>query len=92
MLKLCHTRVGQANELIQDHSCYLALGATEESRNAAYQAWFRHQVDEETLTGIREAVNRGIAFGSEKFKDESKQRLQDQCAKAQWGRPRKERG
>ena len=70
MLKLCHTHVGQVNELIQDHSCYLALGATEESRNAAYQAWFRHQVDEETLTGIREAVNRDIAFGSEKFKFE----------------------
>ena len=45
--------LGQTNELIQDHSCYLALGATEESRRTAYQALFRHQVDEETLTGIR---------------------------------------
>ena len=34
--------LGQANELIQDHSCYLALGQTEETRRTAYQALFRH--------------------------------------------------
>ncbi len=28
-------------------------------RRAAYQALFLHQVDEETLTGIREAANKG---------------------------------
>ena len=84
--------LGQTNELIQDHSCYLALGTTEEARRAAYQALFRHQVDEETLTGIREAVNRGTALGSERFKDEIEAALARSVRPGTVGRPRKERG
>ena len=84
--------LGQTNELIQDHSCYLALGLNEETRRTAYQALFRHQVDEETLTGIREAVNRGIAFGSERFKDEIEATLARSVRPGAVGRPRKERG
>jgi putative transposase len=84
--------LGQVNELIQDHSNYLALGATDETRRAAYQALFRHQVDEETLTGIRDAVNRGTAFCSERFKDEIEATLARPVRPGPAGRPRKERG
>ncbi len=34
--------LGQSDELIRDHACYLALDATDEIRQAAYQALFRH--------------------------------------------------
>jgi putative transposase len=62
--------LGQMNELIRDHACYLALGATDEIRHAAYQALFRHQMDEASLKAIRKSVNSGTALGSERFKDE----------------------
>jgi len=83
--------LGQANELIRDHSCYLALGQTDEARQSAYQAMFRHQVDEESLKAIREAVNRGIALGSERFKDEIEAALARSVRPGAVGRPRKER-
>lgn len=82
---------GQANDLIRDHSCYLALGQTDEARQSAYQAMFRHQVDEETLKAIREAVNRGIALGSERFKDEIETALARSVRPGAVGRRRKER-
>ena len=84
--------LGQTNELIQDHSCYLALGLNHETRRTAYQALFRHQMDEETLTGIREAVNRGTALGSERFKDEIEAALARSVRPGTVGRPRNERG
>ena len=84
--------LGQANEMIQDHSSYLALGATDETRSVAYQALFRHQVDEETLTEIRDALNRGTAFGSDRFKDEIEATLARSVRPGPVGRPRKERG
>ena len=81
--------LGQGNELIQDHPCYLALGATDQSRQAAYQALFRHQMDEALLTEIRNSVNSGTALGSERFKDEIEAALSRSVRLGQPGRPRK---
>ena len=82
--------LGQVNELVQDHSCYVALGSDEETRRAAYQALFLQQVDEETLIGIREAVNKGNALGSERFKDEIEAALARSVRPGAAGRPRKQ--
>ncbi|HEY8037981.1 MAG TPA: transposase [Methylobacter sp.] len=81
--------LGQADELIRDHACYLALGATDEIRHAAYQALFRHQIDEASLKAIRESVNSGTALGSERFKDEIEATLARSVRLGTPGRPRK---
>jgi len=83
--------LGQADKLIQDHSCYLALGATDELRHAAYQSLFRHQMDEASLKAIRESVNSGTALGSERFKDEIEATLARSVRLGTPGRPRKKR-
>jgi len=81
--------LGQSDKLIRDHACYLALGATEEIRQAAYQALFRHQMDEASLKAIRESVNSGTALGSERFKDEIEATLARSVRLGTPGRPRK---
>ena len=81
--------LGQADELIRDHPCYLALGATDKARQAAYQALFCHQEDEASLKAIREAVNSGTALGSERFKDEIEATLARSVRLGTPGRPRK---
>jgi putative transposase len=81
--------LGQADELIRDHSCYLALGIINETREAAYKALFRNQVDEASLKAIREAVNSGTVLGSERFKDEIEAMLARSVRLGAPGRPRK---
>ena len=81
--------LGQADKLIQDHACYLALDATDKIRQEAYQALFRHQVDEASLKAIRESVNSGTALGSERFKDEIEATLARSVRLGTPGRPRK---
>jgi putative transposase len=83
-----HT-LGQSDKLIRDHACYLALGATDALRHAAYQALFRHQMDEASLKAIRESVNSGTALGSERFKDEIEATLARSVRLGRSGRPRK---
>lgn len=82
--------LGQPDELIHDHSCYIALGATDETRQAAYRELFHHQVDETSLKAIREAVNSGAALGSERFKDEIEATLARSVRLGTPGRPRKQ--
>lgn len=84
--------LGLVDELIRDHSCYLALGVTDEARRSAYQALFRHQMDETTLSAIRGAVNSGTALGSEHFKDEIEAALARSIRHRAPGRPRKAEG
>jgi putative transposase len=81
--------LGQADELIRDHPCYLALGATDEARQVAYQALFLHQVDDASLREIRDAANSGTALGSERFKDEIEATLARSVRPGTPGRPRK---
>lgn len=81
--------LGQADELIREHPCYLSLGATDEDRHLAYQDLFRYQVDETSLKAIREAVNSGAVLGSERFKDEIEAMLERSVRLGTPGRPRK---
>jgi putative transposase len=62
--------LGRPDELIDDHPLYLALGNTAEMRSAAYRALFRYQLDDEKLTDIRASLNKGLAVGAERFKDQ----------------------
>jgi putative transposase len=60
--------LGSPDDLLRDHSSYLALGEDGATRQAAYRELFRHQVDEEDMKAIRESITGGLAYGSERFK------------------------
>jgi putative transposase len=52
------------------HNEYLGLSKVKKKRIKKYRALFTHQIEGELLTDIRMSANRGIALGSERFKDE----------------------
>jgi putative transposase len=61
--------LGQADPRITRHPLYTALGADELSRQAAYRALFRSQMDEEAIADIRLALTQGQPLGSDRFSE-----------------------
>ena len=76
--------LGQPNDLVVPHSEYLGLGATNEARQSNYQALFKHQLSENSITTIREATNKAWVLGSDRFK----QRIQEQLDRRVDPKPR----
>ena len=62
--------LGKSSELCTHHPLYLALGSDLKERQANYRDLFKHQVEGKLLTDIRQAVNKGMALGNERFKAE----------------------
>ncbi len=65
--------LGRASKLWTAHNLYLSLGKTGEERQIAYRELFRGHLDEVMVNDIRTAVNKGLALGNERFKDEIEQ-------------------
>jgi putative transposase len=82
--------LGKPDDLIDDHPLYLALGNTEETRREAYRALYRYQLDDAELTEIRASLNKGLAVGAERFKDQIEAAVERSVRPGQAGR-RKER-
>lgn len=80
---------GRPDDLLRDHSCYLALGVNSEERQQAYRELFRHPVDDVSLKAIRESVNSGLALGGERFKDQIETVLTRSVRAGKPGRPKK---
>ena len=78
--------LGENNNLIADHPLYEALGQTPEARRNAYRALFRAHLDEDALTDIRKAVNRGLPLGSERFREQVEAALGRKVGLQQRGR------
>lgn len=66
--------LGQYDTLITPHTMYYALGQDETTRQAQYRSLFAAQIDEMSLTQVREATNKAWVLGSEHFK----QKIADQ--------------
>ncbi|KZY30618.1 transposase [Oleiphilus sp. HI0081] len=80
--------LGKVSGLLNPHKEYLALGKSTDERLNNYRELFRHHVDEEMITDIREAVNKGIAIGSEGFKEQIERRYHRRVVPGKAGRPR----
>ena len=61
---------GLAVKLWQPHSEYLALGDTLEARVSAYREFFRQQLSAQVITHIRDALNKGLILGNDRFRAE----------------------
>ena len=69
------------------HSLYTQLGRTPAERQKSYQDLFAKVLDEVKVTEIREATRRGLAVGSETFKQEIADLTGRRVAFAKRGRP-----
>lgn len=65
-----HNGLGCADALISEHPLYGQLDADPEARRAAYRALFRAHLDQPALTAIRDAVNRNLPLGAERFREQ----------------------
>lgn len=62
--------LGKRARLWTPHPQYLALGSSDNQRQDNYRSLFKSRMNSELLEKVRYSVNGGMAFGSEKFKDE----------------------
>ena len=80
----------QASMLLTPHAEYLALGGTDEQRQAAYRRLFSSALEAAWLDEIRQATNGGYAFGNADFRVELAASLARRVERGRSGRPRKE--
>lgn len=62
--------LGKQAKLWSPHEVYMRLGSNPLARQTRYRQLFEHELIKETISEIRQATQRGLALGSEKFKNE----------------------
>ena len=62
--------LGKVSALCTPHPTYLAIHPTEKARQTCYRALFKHHLDTQIVEDIRQATNKGMAIGNDRFKDE----------------------
>jgi putative transposase len=62
--------LGKESGLCTPHPEYLRMSIAKNERMKNYRALFTHHVDGELLNEIRLSVNKGMAIGHDRFKDE----------------------
>jgi len=62
--------LGQEINMCSPHQMYLRLGGTVDERARAYRELFVGHLDSEMLRKIRNATNKGMALGNDRFKRE----------------------
>jgi putative transposase len=81
--------LGASDALLLPHSLYLALGADDDARRAAYRELFRGALDEEPLSDLRLALNQDQPIGNDRFYREIEARTGQRRELRKRGRPRK---
>jgi len=81
--------LGKKIALYSPHEEYLKLGKTDTQRQKAYRYLFHTHTDENLITDIRSTVNKGLALGDERFKQEIEALCGRRVRPAKMGRPRK---
>ncbi|MDK9707099.1 MAG: transposase [Desulforhopalus sp.] len=62
--------LGLSSGLCTPHPVYLALGVTAKERRKNYRALFDRRLEGDLLHEIRTNVNKGLAFGNDRFKED----------------------
>lgn len=87
-----HNGLGQCDERLTSHAEYLALGTTEQARQAAYRSLFRPQLDDEALPDIHLALSQGQPLGNDRFSASLCQAAGVRRTQARRGRPARGQG
>ncbi len=82
----CHA-LGKEIKMSTPHEEYLRLGTADSTRQSVYRSLFAAHVDEVLLNDIRQAVNKGLTLGNDKFKDEIESLYGRRVKPARMGRP-----
>lgn len=80
---------GNENPLLSPHTVYLALGANDQDRLAAYSELFRHEFEPGAVDAILKATNGNFALGNDRFAEQVAPMLGRRVVPAKSGRPRK---
>ena len=83
-----HNAYGRPDRVISTHPVYLALGRDATRRQVNYRELFRHHIEPTLTHAIRDAVNRDLVFGSERFKERIEEMTSLQTRPIRAGRPR----
>ena len=81
--------LGASNALLSPHPLYLALGADDDARRAAYRGLFGGALDEKPLTALRLALNQDQPIGNNRFYREIEAMTGQRRELRRRGRPRK---
>ncbi|MCW8965815.1 MAG: transposase [Candidatus Pacearchaeota archaeon] len=82
--------LGKKIALYTPHEEYLKLGKTDEQRQKAYRSLFYSHVEDGLIEDIRSAVNKSMAFGNDRFKQEIEALCGRRIRPAKMGRPKKQ--
>jgi len=80
--------LGVETDLCSPHPEYLRLGRSKEQRLQAYRNFFKAHVADELIEQIRGSVNKGLALGNDRFKDEIESLYGRRVRPAKMGRPK----
>ncbi|WP_444895179.1 hypothetical protein [Microbulbifer sp. SSSA005] len=72
------------------HPQYTALGRNPTQRGEGYRALFKHHLDGPMVEQIRKSVNKGLALGNARFKEQLEQQFTRRVTEVSLGRPRLE--
>jgi putative transposase len=86
----CSSALGERHALLAPHPLYLALGADDEARRAAYRDLFRGMLDDKPLSLLRLALNQDQPIGNDRFYREIEARTGQRRELRKRGRPRKQ--
>jgi putative transposase len=83
--------LGRSSELLTPHDVYLTLGQNEQSRQSCYRGLFSARFDDKLLSEIRHCVQRNLAIGHERFKEQIEQLTGRRVSARSRGRPQSEK-
>lgn len=81
--------LGKVDACVTPHVLYWGLGVDDVSRQSAYRALFDGQMDESTITQLREATNKACVLGCDGFKQKIDAQLNRRVDKMDRGGDRK---
>ena len=79
--------LGKQSRLCTPHPLYLSLGKNSQETQKAYRTLFTHQMEDRLIEDIRASVNRGMAIGCDKFKQEIEMLTDRRMQPKKKGRP-----
>jgi putative transposase len=79
--------LGKKSDLLSPHPLFSALGADDDTRQAAYRALFKDHVEGKLLADIRNATNKGLALGNARFITDVEARTGRRLTPGKRGRP-----
>ena len=82
--------LGEDDSLLTPHQLYQQLASTEELRQKAYRALFKHHLEADVMETIKVCLQSGTPLGNDRFRAEVEQALNIKVGHARRGRPAKQ--